>query len=67
MRQTPVPWAYAAEAHNDRTAFAKVFGELGVDQALLPFAIFLFREICYAGFAHNYSAERSVPTYRFAE
>jgi hypothetical protein len=62
MRQTPVPWAYASETHNDRTAFVKVFGELSVDPALLPFAIFLYRGICYAGFANNYCAEKSVPT-----
>jgi hypothetical protein len=62
MRQTPVPWAYAAETHHDRSAFLKAFAEMGMDQALLPFAIFLYRGICYAGFANNYSAEMSVPT-----
>jgi len=62
IRQTPVPWAYSADTHTDRAAFVRAFGEVGVDPALLPFAIFLYRGICYAGFANNYSWEKSIPT-----
>jgi hypothetical protein len=62
IRNTPVPWAYSSDTHTDRPAFIKAFGELNVDLALLPFAIFLYRGICYAGFANNYSSEKSTPT-----
>lgn len=58
----PIPWAYSTVTHNDRQAFAKAFNEWGVDPALLPFAIFVYRGICYSGFANNYSTVHDSPT-----
>jgi hypothetical protein len=62
LREIPVPWAYATETHVDRPAILKVSQEWGVDTALLPLAPFLYRGVCYAGFANNYSVVHSTPT-----
>lgn len=62
LRDIPVPWAYSSETHVDRKAFIKAFEEWGVNADLLPLAVFLYRGICYAGFANNYSVAHSTPT-----
>jgi hypothetical protein len=48
-----VPWAYHGMQHRDASDMSSAAEEAGLDQALLPLALFLFRGLCYAGFANN--------------
>jgi hypothetical protein len=61
LRRIPIPWAYSSQTHNDRAAFITAFEEAGVDLSLLPLGIFLYRGICYAGYANNYCMTESEP------
>jgi hypothetical protein len=52
-----VPWAYQEQSHVDYDAFARLAAEHGFPATLVPFAIFVFRGFCYAGFANGLSSD----------
>jgi len=57
-----IPWAYSRNDHYDRTAFAEHFREIGLTDDLIPFAIFAFRGLVYAGFANGIFRHNQQPS-----
>jgi hypothetical protein len=48
-----LPWAYSDPNHVDRPDFVDLASEYRFPEKLVPFAIFVFRGFCYAGFANG--------------
>src|SRR5260370_37380262 len=62
LLSTPVPWYYRVPGHHDRAAFDYGARRWDLDEALIPAAIFLYRGLCYSGYANSYSKEHQVPS-----
>ncbi|MGQ0567386.1 MAG: hypothetical protein ACT4OK_20300 [Gemmobacter sp.] len=56
-----IPWYYRDHAHFDYPVFQEAFKEYSIDLGLMPFALFLYRGIVYAGYANQYNKRRHVP------
>jgi hypothetical protein len=59
---SPVPWYYRVPEHHDRGVFDSAAKNWGLDAELIPAAIFLYRGLCYSGFANSYAKEHRTPT-----
>jgi hypothetical protein len=57
-----VPWYYRAPDHVDRPAFVNHARDWGLDPSMIPFALFVYRGLCYSGFANAYWKQHSTPT-----
>jgi hypothetical protein len=57
----PIPWYYYVPEHHDRGAFNEGVDEFGLDPELIPAAIFLYRGICYSGYANSYFKDHRTP------
>ena len=62
FRYIQVPWAYHNNNHHDFSTFSRFAREYGMDASLIPFALFAFRGICYAGFSHGFAQYRHQPS-----
>jgi hypothetical protein len=57
-----IPWYYATDRHVDYPACAEAADRWRLDPRLVPLALYIYRGICYSGWANNYHLERKVPT-----
>ncbi len=57
-----LPWAYTV-GHHDYEMFTEVAIEQNLDPILIPFALFTFRGLCYAGYANNYARKKAPAVY----
>lgn len=48
----PLPWYYRSSKHHEWADFLKAASECGLSEDLLPFSIFAYRGVAYAGFTH---------------
>jgi hypothetical protein len=62
LLSTPIPWYYHVPGHHDRCAFDSGATRWGLDPALIPAAIFLYRGLCYSGYANSYFKDHQVPS-----
>jgi hypothetical protein len=53
VRTTPVPYVYRCGAHVDTAEMTEVARRWHLDPDLVPAALFLYRGLCYAGFANS--------------
>jgi hypothetical protein len=58
----PVPWYYRHKAHHDRRVFETAAREWQLPDSLIPVALFMYRGLCYSGYANHYSQEHSTPS-----
>jgi hypothetical protein len=56
-----VPWAYHGLHHKDAPEMRRAAQRVNLNEALLPLALFLFRGVCYAGFANSLAREQRRP------
>jgi hypothetical protein len=61
LLSSAVPWYYYVPEHHDREAFNEGAHRFDLDPELIPAAIFLYRGICYSGYANSYYKEHQVP------
>lgn len=57
-----IPWYYATEEHIDYRACARAAERCGLDMQLVPLALYVYRGICYSGWANGYKNINGVPT-----
>jgi hypothetical protein len=60
--QIDVPWAYHSPTHHDYNDVAACVTELELDSRLIPFVLFAFRGLCYAGFANGQYKHEQQPS-----
>lgn len=53
LHEVPIPWAYQAPSHQDHTMVATTATAAQLDMRLIPYITFVYRGLCYAGFANN--------------
>jgi hypothetical protein len=57
-----VPWYYMSREHYDYVEFSEAAHKWGMDQDLLPIALYVYRGLCYSGYANHCRNVRQVPT-----
>lgn len=57
---TPIPWTYKTD-HADRNEFERAAVQFGLESTFVPFAVFVYRGLCYAGFANNLMETDNLP------
>jgi hypothetical protein len=62
LLSTPVPWYYHIKSHRDHRVFESAAHDWGLDERLIPLAIFTYRGICYSGYSRHVTKERKIPT-----
>jgi hypothetical protein len=48
-----VPWYYYTELHHDWRRFERAAAQFGMNDSLIPLALFVYRGLCYSGYAHH--------------
>lgn len=61
VSSTRIPWYYREHGHFDHPTFLDGFRRYKIDDAKLPFALFLYRGIVYSGYANHYNKTRDAP------
>jgi hypothetical protein len=57
-----IPWYYATEWHIDYSACVDAADRWGMDTRLIPLALYIYRGICYSGWANGFKNKEHVPT-----
>ena len=57
----PIPWYYKTHSHHDFPAFAASAEKFGLSAELLPLALFIYRGLCYSGYANHFRKKHHVP------
>lgn len=57
-----LPWAYT-QGHHEYEMFSTMAAEQDLAPELIPFALFCFRGLCYAGYAHRHARKKSPAVY----
>jgi len=62
FQEIQVPWVYRSGNHHDFSIFSRFVSEYAMDRNLIPYALFAFRGICYAGFSHGFAEYNHKPS-----
>jgi hypothetical protein len=57
-----VPWYYKTHLHHDQRFFSEAATRWGLNPNLLPFSMYVYRGLCYAGYANHNWKKKRVPT-----
>jgi hypothetical protein len=57
-----IPWYYATERHVDYPCCAEAAARWGLDARFIPLALYIYRGLCYSGWANNHKNREHVPT-----
>jgi hypothetical protein len=57
-----VPWYYQSSDHYDYARFLRFARQIGMPEDLIPITLFVYRGLCYSGYANHVRKLRNVPT-----
>jgi hypothetical protein len=62
IRRLHIPGLYNGPVHEDYYRFSDAATRVGLDRELIPFGLYCFRGICYAGMGRSISSQTGRPT-----
>lgn len=61
LKSIRVPWYYRTHQHVDHSQFSLAAANFNLGEDLIPVAMFVYRGLCYAGYANHFRHDKGVP------